>query len=46
MSVGRKPNTEGLNLEGIGVKLNEKKAVEINNQFKTNIENIFAIGDI
>ena len=46
MSVGRKPNTEGLNLEGIGVKLNEKKAVEINNQFKTNIENIFAIGDV
>ena len=46
MSVGRKPNTEGLNLEGIGVKLNEKKAIEINNQFKTNIENIFAIGDV
>ena len=46
MSVGRKPNTEGLNLEGVGVKLNEKKAVEINNQFKTNIENIFAIGDV
>ena len=46
MSVGRKPNTEGLNLEGIGVKLNDKKAIEINNQFKTNIENIFAIGDV
>ena len=46
MSVGRKPNTEGLNLEGVGIKLNEKKAVEINNQFKTNIENIFAIGDV
>ena len=46
MSVGRKPNTEGLNLEGIGVKLNDKKAIEINNQFKTKIENIFAIGDV
>ena len=46
MSVGRKPNTEGLNLEGIGVKLNDRKAIEINNQFKTNIENIFAIGDV
>ena len=46
MSVGRKPNTEGLNLEGIGLKLNEKKAIEINSQFKTNIETIYAIGDV
>ena len=46
MSVGRKPNTEGLNLEGIGLKLNEKKAIEINSQFKTNIESIYAIGDV
>ena len=29
MSVGRKPNTEGLNLEAIGVKINEKKSIEI-----------------
>ena len=46
MSVGRKPNTEGLNLEGIGVKLNEKKSIEINSKFKTNINGIFAIGDV
>ena len=46
MSVGRKPNTEGLNLEAIGIKLNEKKSIEINKKFKTNIDGIFAIGDV
>tara|TARA_B110000116_G_scaffold61037_1_gene52207 strand:+ start:1997 stop:3394 length:1398 start_codon:yes stop_codon:yes gene_type:complete len=46
MSVGRKPNTEGLNLEKIGIKLNDKKAIEINKNFKTNIDGIYAIGDV
>jgi len=46
MSVGRKPNTDGLNLEKIGVKLNDKKAIEINKSFKTNIDGIYAIGDV
>ena len=46
MSVGRKPNTDGLNLEKIGLKLNERKAIEINSQFKTNIDSIYAIGDV
>ena len=46
MSVGRKPNTDGLNLEEIGLKLNKRKAIEINSQFKTNIDSIYAIGDV
>ena len=46
MSVGRKPNTDGLNLEAVGIKLNEKKFIEINSKFKTNVEGIFAIGDV
>ena len=46
MSVGRKPNTDGLNLEGIGVKLNQQKSIEINSKFKTNVDGIFAIGDV
>ena len=46
MSVGRKPNTDGLNLEEIGLKLNERKAIEINSQFKTNIDSIYANGDV
>ena len=45
-SVGRKPNTDGLNLEAVGIKLNEKKSIEINSKFKTNVEGIFAIGDV
>ena len=46
MSVGRKPNTDGLNLEGIGIKLNDKKFIEVNSKFKTNVDGIFAIGDV
>ncbi len=46
MSVGRKPNSEGLNLEKIGVNLDERKAIKINKEFKTNVENIYAIGDV
>ena len=46
MSIGRKPNTTGLNLEKIGVKLTEKKAIEINKEFETSVEGIYAIGDV
>ena len=46
ISVGRKPNTEGLNLEAIGVKLDERKRIKTNKEFKTNLDNIFAIGDV
>jgi len=46
MSIGRKPNTEELNLEKIGVKLNEQKAIEVDQQFKTSVDGIYAIGDV
>ena len=46
MSIGRKPNTEELNLEKIGVKLNDQKAIEVNQQFKTSVDGIYAIGDV
>ena len=46
VSVGRKPYTEGLGLEKIGVKVNEKGQVEINSHLQTNVANIFAIGDV
>ncbi len=46
ISVGRKPNTNGLNLEEVGVKLDEKKRIKTDKSFQTNIENIFAIGDV
>ncbi len=46
VAVGRKPNTESLNLGKIGIKLDEKGRVIVNGQFKTNISNIYAIGDV
>ena len=46
MSVGRKPNTEGLGLEKIGVELNDQKSIKIDKQYKTNVEGIYAIGDV
>jgi len=46
ISVGRKPNIEGLNLETVGVNLDDKKRIKTDKTFKTNIENIYAIGDV
>ena len=46
ISVGRKPNTNGLNLEKIGVGLDEKKRIKTDKNFKTNQDNIYAIGDV
>ena len=46
ISVGRKPNTRGLNLEKIGVQLDDKKRIKTNKNFQTNLANIFAIGDV
>ena len=46
ISVGRKPNTNGLNLESVGVEIDKRKRVKTDKMFKTNIDNIFAIGDV
>ena len=46
ISVGRKPNTDGLNLKKIGVNLDEKGKVKTDKNFKTNLDNIYAIGDV
>ncbi len=46
ISVGRKPNTNNLNLESIGIELDEKKRIKTDKNFKTNISNIYAIGDV
>ena len=46
ISVGRKPNTQGLNLEKMGVNLDEKKRIKTDKNFKTSLENIYAIGDV
>jgi dihydrolipoamide dehydrogenase len=46
VSVGRKPYTEGLNLSKVGVKLDNKGRIEVNNKLQTSVENIYAIGDV
>ena len=46
VSVGRKPYTKNLNLEEIGIKLDEKKRIIVNKKFQTNKKNIYAIGDV
>ncbi len=46
VSTGRKPYTEGLGLEAVGVALDNRGRVEIDGHFKTNVPGIYAIGDV
>jgi dihydrolipoamide dehydrogenase len=46
VAVGRKPYTAGLGLENAGVKLDDRGRVETNANLQTNIEGIYAIGDV
>ena len=46
ISVGRKPNTEGLNLKKAEIELDEKFRIKTDKKFKTNQNNIYAIGDV
>ena len=46
VSVGRKPYTEGLNLSQVGIKIDNKGRVEVNEKLQTSIKNIYAIGDV
>jgi dihydrolipoamide dehydrogenase len=46
VAIGFRPNSRNLGLEGLGVKLNDKGAVEIDERMATNIPGIWAIGDV
>ncbi len=46
VSVGRRPYTDKLGLENVGVKVTERGQVETNEHLQTNISNIYAIGDV
>lgn len=44
--IGRRPYTEGLGLEAIGVQLDERKRIKVGHNFESNIAGIYAIGDV
>jgi dihydrolipoamide dehydrogenase len=46
VSVGRRPYTDGLNVEAAGVKLTDRGQIEVNDHLQTNVKNIYAIGDV
>ena len=45
-ATGRVPNTENLGLEAAGVSLNEKGAVQVDEDSRTNVPSIYAVGDV
>jgi dihydrolipoamide dehydrogenase len=46
VSIGRRPNTEGLNLEAAGIQLNKRGQIEVDHDFRTGVEGVYAIGDV
>lgn len=45
VSIGRKANVDGLNLESIGLELNKRGQIETDHSFKTKVDGVWAIGD-
>lgn len=46
VTVGRRPNTDELGLEQVGIEMDERGIIQVDKQCRTNIPNIYAIGDI
>jgi len=46
VSIGRKPNTDGLGLENIGLETNQRGQIETDHSFRTSVEGVWAIGDV
>jgi dihydrolipoamide dehydrogenase len=46
VSIGRVPNTIGLNAEAVGLKLDERGAIAVDDQCRTNLPNVWAVGDV
>ncbi|MEM8739590.1 MAG: dihydrolipoyl dehydrogenase [Planctomycetota bacterium] len=45
MAVGRKPHTQGLGLENIGLETNARGQIEVDAQFQTKVPGVYAVGD-
>ena len=46
VSIGRVPNTHGLNAEGVGLQLDERGAIVVNDDCQTNLPHVWAVGDV
>jgi dihydrolipoamide dehydrogenase len=46
VSIGRVPNTEGLNAAGVGLQLDERGAIAVDDQCRTNLPGVWAVGDV
>jgi dihydrolipoamide dehydrogenase len=46
VSIGRRPNTDGLDLDKAGLAVNQRGQIEVNHDFKTSVPGIYAIGDV
>lgn len=46
VSIGRKPHTEGLGLENVGIKLDDRGRIDVDGHLQTNVPGIFAVGDV
>jgi dihydrolipoamide dehydrogenase len=46
VSIGRVPNTTGLNAEGVGLKLDERGAIMVDDECRTNLPGVWAVGDV
>jgi dihydrolipoamide dehydrogenase len=46
VAIGFRPNSKGFGMEEVGVKLNERGMIEINEKMQTSVPNIYAIGDV
>ena len=46
VSIGRVPNTTGLNADAVGLKLDERGAIAVDDDCKTNLPNVWAVGDV
>jgi len=46
LATGKTPNTQGLNLDKVGIEIDEKQAIKVNPQFQTSQSHIFAVGDV
>jgi dihydrolipoamide dehydrogenase len=46
VSIGRRPNTEGLALDKAGLQLNQRGQIETDHSFKTSVPGVWAIGDV